>query len=178
MTAPLVIFALLATAAGALKVRVPGTGSGFGELVHFGAAHAPASAVLISLSLAAALAGIGVAWAAYGANLVSSAAFNARFPHLYRLLKNAWYFNHGWELFATRIVIAGSALAAWFDRHVVNGMVDGVAWLSGWCSRRLRLAETGQLQFYAFIFVLGLVAGLLALFGGEASPIHLLRRGP
>lgn len=178
MAGPLVIFAALAAVAGGLKRIVPGTGHGFGELVRFGEPHEAISYLVIGLSTAAAAAGIVVAWAAYRARLVSPAAFNARFPAVYALLKNAWYFDRAWELFATQVVIAGSAVAAWFDRHVVNGMVDGVAWLSGWFSRRLQATETGQVQFYAMIFVAALVAGLVAVFGRETSLLDLLRLGP
>jgi len=173
MAGPLVVLAALAVVAGGLKYVVPGAGVGFGELLAGGRGEEHVSHVAVVLSILAALAGIGLAWGAYRAKLVSSAAFNRRFPAVHALLKNAWYFNRGWELFATRVVIAGSAIAAWFDRHVVNGMVDGVAWLSGWASRRLRLAETGQVQFYALVLVAAVVAGLLAVFVRDTSVIEL-----
>jgi NADH-quinone oxidoreductase subunit L len=173
MAGPLVVLAALVVVAGGLKYVVPGAGVGFSELLAGGRGEEQVSHVAIVLSILAALAGIGLAWGAYRAKLVSSAAFNRRFPAVHALLKNAWYFDRGWELFATRVVIAGSAIAAWFDRHVVNGMVDGVAWLSGWASRRLRLAETGQVQFYALVFVAAVVAGLLAVFVRDTSVIEL-----
>ncbi len=177
MAGPLVVLAALAVVAGGLKYLVPGAGRGFGELL--GArAEAPVSHLAMALSIIAALAGIGLAWAAYRAKLVSSGAFNRRLPALYALLKNAWYFNRGWELFATGVVIAGSALAAWFDRHVVNGMVDGVAWLCGRASRQLRLAQTGQMQLYALVFVAAIVAGLLAVFVRDTSLVELFRVRP
>jgi NADH-quinone oxidoreductase subunit L len=178
MTVPLLVFAALAAVAGGLKTHVPWAGTGFGEVVHFPGTSEAASTLVMALSTAASLAGIALAWAAYRARLISSAAFNARLPALHRVLKNAWYFNRGWELFATRVVIAGSAVAAWFDRHVVNGMVDGVAWLSGWAGRRLRVAQTGQVQFYALIFLAGLLAGLVVIFGREQSLLPWLRHWP
>jgi len=181
MAGPLVIFAALAAVAGGLKLLVPGTGRGLGELL-VGAHRAEhVSYLAIILSTCAALAGIALAWAAYGpasGRLISPAAFNRRFPALHALLKNAWYFNRAWELFATRVVIAGSAIAAWFDRHVVNGMVDGVAWLSGWASRQLRFAQTGQMQFYAIVFVAAVIAGLFAVFAREASLLALFQVRP
>jgi NADH-quinone oxidoreductase subunit L len=178
MGAPLVLLAALALVAGGLKWMVPGAGKGFGELMHAAGGAEATSYLVVALSTAAALAGIALAWSAYHARLVSPAAFNARFPSLYLLLKNAWYLNRAWEAFATRVVIAGSAIAAWFDRHVVNGMVDGVAWLSGWASRRLRASETGQMQFYAMVIVAALLAGLLVIFGRETSLLDLFRVRP
>jgi NADH-quinone oxidoreductase subunit L len=178
MGAPLALLAALALVAGGLRWLVPGAGKGFAELMPGAGAGEGTSYLVLGLSTLAALTGIGLAWAAYYARLVSPAAFNARFPSLYLLLKNAWYLNRAWEVFATRVVIAGSALAAWFDRHVVNGMVDGVAWLSGWASRRLRMAETGQMQFYAMVVVAAALAGLLVVFGRETSLLDLLRVRP
>jgi NADH-quinone oxidoreductase subunit L len=165
------ILAVLAAVAGGLKASVPGAGQGFGELVRFGEAQEAVSYPAMILSVGAALLGLAVAWAAYGKGLLSPAAFNARFPQVYRLLKNAWYLNLAWELFATRVVIAGSALFAWFDRRIVNGMVDGVAWLCGAGSRQLRRLQTGQAQLYAFAIVLGLIAGLVAILGGAAHGV-------
>jgi len=177
MAGPLVILAVLAAVAGGLKASVPGAGQGFGELVRFGEAHEAVSYLAMILSIGAALLGIALAWAAYRRNFVSPAAFNASFPQVYLLLKNAWYLNRAWELFATQIVIAGSALFAWFDRTIVNGMVDGMAWLCGAGSRQLRRLQTGQVQLYAFVIVVGIIAGLVAILGGAANGVTFTAGG-
>ena len=177
MAAPLVILAALAAVAGGMKVSVPGSGEGFGELIRFGDEHEAVSRLAMALSIGAALAGIALAWAAYRANLVSPAAFNARLPRLYRLLKNAWYLNRAWELFAIRVVIAGSVLFAWFDRHVVDGMVNGVAWLCGAGSQQLRRLQTGQVQLYALVIALGIIAALIAVLGGAAHGLTFIGGG-
>ena len=171
MGGTLVILGALAAVAGVLKKSVPGTGQGLGELLSREGAPEPFSWLVMGLSVAAATGGIALAWAAYSRGLVSPAAFNRRFPGVYALLKNAWYFNHAWELFATRVVIAGSALAAWFDRHVVDGMVNGVAWLCGRVGQRLRALQTGQMQFYVAVLVLGVIASLLVLVTRETPKL-------
>ena len=178
MTIPLLVLATLAVVAGGLKVHVPGASGGIAEVIRFGHGEDRASSVVMAASMVVAVIGIAVAWAAYRASVISPAAFNARFPAVYHLLKNAWYFNRAWELFATHVVIAGARLAAWFDRHVVNGMVDGVAWISGWIANRLRLAQTGQMQFYALVFVIALIAGLIVVFGRGQSLLTLVMRRP
>jgi NADH-quinone oxidoreductase subunit L len=178
MTVPLLLLAVLAVVAGALKIRVPLTGAGIADVIHFGHESETTSALVVAASFLLAMAGIGVAWAAYRVERISPVTFNARFPGLYRLLKNAWYLNRAWELFATRVVIAGAGLAAWFDRHVVNGMVDGVGWLSGWTANRLRTAQTGQAQFYALVFICALIAGLIAVFGRDQTIMTLVVRRP
>lgn len=178
MTVPLILLAIAAAIAGVLKIHVPWTSGGISEIIRFGHEEETTSALVIAGSFLFAMGGIGVAWAAYRTGHISSAAFNTHFPAVFQLLRNAWYFNRAWELFATRVVIAGSRVAAWFDRHVVNGMVDGVAWLSGWTSRRLRAAQTGQLQFYTLVIILGLIAGLVVIFGRGESLLSLVARRP
>jgi NADH-quinone oxidoreductase subunit L len=178
MTVPLLVLATAAVIAGALKLHVPWTSGGIAEVIRFGHEGETTSAYVIAGSFLFAMAGIGTAWAAYRAEHISPSAFNARFPAVYQLLKNAWYFNRAWELFALRVVIAGARIFAWFDRHVVNGMVDGVAWLAGWTAGRLRVAQTGQMQFYALVFILGLIAGLIVVFGRDQSLLGLLMRRP
>ncbi len=176
MTVPLIVLATIAVVAGALRLHVPFTHGGIGEVIRFGEGGEATSALMVAGSFLCAVAGIGVAWAAYRAEHISSAAFNVRFPGIFQLLKNAWYFNRAWELFATRIVIAGSALAAWFDRNVVDGMVNAVAWLCGAGSRELRKLQTGQAQLYAFVIVLGIIAALVAILP-EILPGVILRGG-
>jgi NADH-quinone oxidoreductase subunit L len=177
MTMPLLLLALIAVIAGALKLQIPLAGGGIAEVIRFGHETETQATLVIAISLLCAVAGIVVAWATYRAGHISSASFNARFPAIRQLLKNGWYVNRAWELFATRIVLAGSALFAWFDRHVVDGMVNGVAWLCGAGSQQLRRLQTGQVQLYAFAIALGLIAALIAVLGGLVHDLGLGRGG-
>jgi NADH-quinone oxidoreductase subunit L len=179
MTGPLAFLGVLAVVAGAFLVwQVPFTGKGFAALFAVHGEHEGTSLAVMLLSILAAAAGVVLAWATYSAQLVSSAAFNRRFPAVYALLKNAWYLNRAWEIFATQVVLAGSLFAAWFDRHIVNGMVDGVAWVCGRAGARLRLLQTGQMQLYAAVFVIGVLASLLVLFGRAVELPTMIGRLP
>jgi NADH-quinone oxidoreductase subunit L len=55
-----------------------------------------------------------------------------------------------------------SAGIGWFDRHVVDGAVNGVAWGVRAASSQLRYLQTGRVQHYAAA-VFGGVAVLLVL---------------
>jgi NADH-quinone oxidoreductase subunit L len=44
---------------------------------------------------------------------------------------------------------------AWFDRHIVDGMMNGIASVTQIVSYRIRGFQSGQLQKYAFVFVTG-----------------------
>ena len=172
MTGPLALLGVLALLAGAVLVwRVPFTGQGFAAFFPMPGAHEGAAPAVMATSLLAAAAGVGLAWAAYSAQLVSPAAFNRRFPAVYALLKNAWYFNRAWELLrrgwcwpalCSPPGATGTSSTAWSTAS--PGSADGPP--------RLRLLQTGQLQFYAAVFLIGVLASLLVLLSraGELFP--------
>jgi len=81
---------------------------------------------------------------------------------LSRAMRERFYFD---ELYAILIGLTHEPLARfadWFDRWIVAGLavrgLHGTAELFG---RALRLAQTGNVQTYAFLFVAGVVVLLL-----------------
>jgi NADH-quinone oxidoreductase subunit L len=66
-------------------------------------------------------------------------------------------------LFITKKIIFNliSRPIAWFDRHIVDGAMNGMAYVTNEASGRIRKFQSGQLQQYALVFVSG--ALLLAL---------------
>jgi NADH-quinone oxidoreductase subunit L len=66
-------------------------------------------------------------------------------------------------LFITKKIIFNyvSRPIAWFDRHVVDGTMNGMAYVTNEASDRIKKLQSGQLQQYALVFVSG--ALLLAL---------------
>ena len=47
---------------------------------------------------------------------------------------------------------------AWFDRHMVDGAMNGVAGMTNLVSYKIRGFQSGQLQKYAFVFITGALA--------------------
>jgi NADH-quinone oxidoreductase subunit L len=158
MTYPLMLLALLALISGIwLKIAIPGKGLPFAEFVHFGQSGEHEAAWLMALTTIIAVAGIVLAYLAYYRGRVNVRAFHSRMPWVRHGMKNKWWVDAAWEFFAVRLVIAGSGLAAWFDRHVPDGMVNGVAWLCGQAGLRLRKYQTGQVQLYALVIFIAIV---------------------
>lgn len=60
----------------------------------------------------------------------------------------------------------------WFDRYVVDGFINGLAYLSARFSRITRLIQTGITQNYLLVFVVGVVIVLVILI---LNPSLLLR---
>jgi NADH:ubiquinone oxidoreductase subunit 5 (subunit L)/multisubunit Na+/H+ antiporter MnhA subunit len=54
-------------------------------------------------------------------------------------------------------------LAAWFDRSVIDGIVDGVGLVPRLFGAALRPLQGGMVQFYALAMVLGMLALVGAL---------------
>lgn len=104
-------------------------------------------------------AAIGFAWAflVYHQRAVSASLLARRFAWLYELLANQYYIDAAYQFMVRRVLFGLSAGLAWFDRHVVDGAVNGVGWLCRQAGLLLRLAQVGRLSAYLLAMVLGLL---------------------
>jgi len=156
MTGPLVLLAALAAGAGLFGHPV---GTLLGDASpESGATWLPAVSALIGAS------GIWLAWLVYWVRAYVPGKVKSPFAlALYRGSQNNWYIDAFYTRVVARLVLGTAAVVAWVDRHVVNGMVDGVGWLAGRAGAWLRRTETGQLQWYAYVMVGGAVVLALLL---------------
>jgi NADH-quinone oxidoreductase subunit L len=75
---------------------------------------------------------------------------------LSRAMRNRFYFDELYEATVIRLHNAISALADWFERWIIEGFCIGlVRGGTDFTGRALRLVQTGNLQTYALLFVLG-----------------------
>jgi len=90
------------------------------------------------------------------------------FPMLYRLSLNKFYVDEFYLFVTHKIIFNGiSTPMAWFDRHVVDGTMNGIAWTTQQVSKRIKGVQSGQLQEYGYAMVLGAVGlALLLLYWG------------
>jgi len=132
---------------------------GAGKLIDTpGGEHASHTAIAL-WSTAVVLLGIGAAWVLYagGRVLVESAARVLAGVGLYQLSHRKFFFD---EIYGALIVapLRGlAALSAWFDRQVIDGLVNacGAFWVL--VGSMLRPLQNGLVQFYALAMVLGLL---------------------
>lgn len=83
---------------------------------------------------------------------------------LYRMAYRKFYIDELYLAVTKNILFKGiAAPAAWFDRHIVDGSMNGIAWLTTRIARAIKGIQSGQVQQYALSFVMGVVA-LAALF--------------
>ena len=63
-------------------------------------------------------------------------------------------------LFITKKIIFNyiSQPIAWFDRHIVDGSMNGISYVTNGVSSKIKGFQSGQLQQYAWVFITGAVA--------------------
>ncbi len=86
----------------------------------------------------------------------------------HRALENRWYISKFYDNFALFVVYGFSKVADAFDRRVVDGAVNGVAYLGARTGNVIRKAQSGNVQRYASIIIVALIVLLLfiILLGG------------
>ena len=165
MTLPLVILAAFALIGGVIGIQgiyqynFPGEGekpANFGAALVEPFAHSPVAA---TLGLLAFVIGIVLAWMLYGNT--STDPLPAKLGGLATLMKNKFYFDEIYEATFIRAHDFIAAVADFIDRWIVEGLciglIRGGTDLTG---RTLRYLQTGNLQAYAFLFVLGVAVAL------------------
>src|SRR5829696_8296957 len=123
----------------------------------------PFSLALAAVSVAAALVGIGLAYALYIQRPERAGALSRRFSGLYSFLDQGWYFDALYGATFVRAARYLGRLARGFDREVlVGGLTGGVGRLVSGFGELLRRLQTGGVQNYAlFILLSVLVIGVI-----------------
>ncbi|MBL7717904.1 MAG: NADH-quinone oxidoreductase subunit L [Flavipsychrobacter sp.] len=161
ITIPLVVLALLSIAGG--YVGLPAVISEHHTLATYlspvvsniGAHHLSHETewMLMGISVSLVLVMIAVAY-----NVTKKASF-APNTGIAKVLENKWYID---ELYDAVIVRPMAALSRFSDKFVeragIDGLVNGVGKTVRWGGDRLRLMQSGQVGFYIFVMVLGMVA--------------------
>ena len=116
------------------------------------------------IGIVVALAGIFLAFSLY--KNAASDPLPAKLGALATWMKNKFYFDELYEATFIRAHDFLAAVADWIDRWILEGAIIGAIRggtdLSG---RALRLAQTGNLQTYTILFVLGVVLLLYFVLG-------------
>jgi len=156
MTVPLVILAAFTVVLGFLGADF--LGNPFEHFVRFEAVPAPpVHGWVVALSVLVAVAGWAAAGAIYYWRIVPASSLRRWFGWLYTLLARRYFIDdfYGWVfLKAGGVVIF---LAGAFDRYVIDGLVNALAWLTGRLGLGLRYLQTGREENYLLLIFLSLV---------------------
>jgi len=86
------------------------------------------------------------------------------FPALHRAAYKRFYMDEVWQFFAHKIVFrCFSTPIAWFDRHVIDGSFNFMAWGANEAGESIRPWQSGDVRQYAVWFLTGSVALTLIL---------------
>lgn len=74
----------------------------------------------------------------------------------HKAASHRFYIDEVYFFVTKKILFNGVSRAfAWFDRHVVDGFINGLASVTDWCSVRIRGFQSGEIQWYAWAFLFG-----------------------
>jgi len=142
--------------------------------------------MLMALSVAVAAIGIFFAWRTYGGTqgLAAGERWALRFPGLHRLLVNKYYVDELYDATVVRgtwatardlfrfdagfidgflvngsrhVTVAAAYLSGFFDKYVVDGLVNLIGWILQLGSRVFRRLQTGVVSQYAMVIAVGML---------------------
>jgi NADH-quinone oxidoreductase subunit L len=181
MTGPLVALAAATVVVG--FVGAPQLGAPFAQWVFFEEPHIPEFSPLVAaIAVIVAIAGIAVGWGLYGRRReedpvlqlgpVTTTLQNRYYidrvymsyivlPIRDRLSSAVYWFDRnvldGVVNGAAALARALSLVVAWFDRRVIDGAVNGAAGTAGFTGGILRYVQSGNVQRYAAFLFTGVV---------------------
>jgi NADH-quinone oxidoreductase subunit L len=168
MIAPMVVLAILAVVSGLWNTHNAfGAFMGHGETTgflegFFGILAKPLP--WISLGLA----GLGVllAYAIYSAKWLSAERIGRMFHPLYSLFLHKYWLDELYEkVFLGKVLLRGFfAFLQFFDVHVVDGAVNGIASGAMATGQAIRKAHSGQLQLYGLFIGIGIIVIVACLY--------------
>lgn len=122
--------------------------------------------LVASLSIGIAVIGILVASVLYYKKNEKASRITASLGGLYRAAYHKFYFDEIW-LFVTKKIIFNciSRPMAWIDVHVIDGFMNGIAYVTNQASEAIKGWQSGRIQQYALIYLIGALV-LFISFGG------------
>ena len=158
MYIPLIVLATITVLCGWLPFGEFVSANGIGFHTHINWPVAISSTIL-------ALCGIGLATYMYKNEETPVADLLAKkLPKLHRAAYKRFYMDEVWQYFTHKIVFRlFSYPIAWFDRHVVDGTFNFMAWGANEAGESIRPWQSGDVRQYAVWFLTGTVALALLL---------------
>ena len=159
MTIPLMILAAITLVAGFIPFGQFVSSDGQPYTIHLNMSVAISSVVVALLA-------IGIATFFYKSACDIPERLLNMFPHMHKTAYHRFYMDE-FYLFITKRIIFNcvSRPLAWFDRHIIDGALNGMANVTQRVSYAIRGLQSGQIQQYAFVFLLGtLLIVLLVVF--------------
>jgi NADH-quinone oxidoreductase subunit L len=126
--------------------------------------------LLTYISVAAGLAGIGLAWLVYLVKPGTADSLAQMFKAPYQLFYNKYFVDEIYDATVVKHLVGGSRIVLWkgVDAGLIDGIVNGLGARCRDAGSVLRLLQSGNIRSYATWVLFGSVALIVAmgLFGG------------
>ena len=91
-------------------------------------------------------------------------ALAARFRGLHKAAYHRFYIDEVYQFVTHRVIFACiSAPVAWFDRHVIDGFMNFLAWGTRASAEEVQPMQSGRIQAYVIWFLSGIILLTLVL---------------
>jgi NADH-quinone oxidoreductase subunit L len=158
MTLPLMVLTAITLVAGFIPFGEFVSASGEAYEIHLDMSVAITSIVVATASIALAT------YIYAGERQPIAEKMKAALPRLHQWAYKRFYMDEVYQFVTHRIIFAYiSRPIAWFDRHVVDGFFDFLAWGAHALSYQIRGLQSGSVQRYAVVFFVGLIVLLLIM---------------
>lgn len=185
---PLIILAIFSIFSG--LIGSPLSGNYFSGFIYFSQEHyAKANHMVMLSSVIAALSGISLAWLFYIWSPGMAGALARRFRPLYNLLLNKYWIDEIYNMAVIRplsrlsdtvfsldyrlidgavnssvsFVIIISKVKGWFDKYIIDGLVNLIALAVGAIGQGFRRFQTGLIQNYILLIFTGMAIIIVLL---------------
>ena len=158
MEFPLIFLAIISCVAGLIPFGHFVSPNGESFDIHINASIA-------TTSIIAAVIGIAAATVMYAPKKNPIPLYlEKQFPRFHKAALNRFYIDDAWQFFTHKIVFGCfSKPIAWFDRHVIDGAMNFMAWSTQEAGESIRPWQSGDVRQYAVWFLTGSVALTLVL---------------
>jgi NADH-quinone oxidoreductase subunit L len=108
------------------------------------------------------LVGILIAWILYKKETTIPERISKALGGFYQAVYHKFYIDEVY-LFITKKIIFNyiSRPVAWFDRHIVDGTMNGIGWITVTSSKKVKGLQSGNLPQYGMVFVLAAIVLVL-----------------
>lgn len=158
MTLPLVLLAVISCVAGFVPFGnfVTWNGEAMFDSVSFITNLKALDWTVASVSLLVAIIAIVLATVMYKKENPVPAKMRSALPNLWRWCHHRFYWDELYMFITHKIIFrCVSKPIAWFDRHIVDGTMDGIAYVVQKSSYAIRSLQSGSIQRYVWIYLVG-----------------------
>ncbi len=122
--------------------------------------------LVAGLSVGIALVGIAVSYVFYFRKNEKPQQLATSLGWFYQAACHKFYFDEIW-MFITRNIIFKciSQPMAWFDVHVIDGFMNGLAYISHQTSEAIKGLQSGRIQQYALLYIVGVLILVVSFCG-------------